>query len=53
LCWRLRARWTIRPWSDLIAQALERAAVRFDFGGKRTLMIRSVSEKQRPRRPAK
>ena len=38
---------------DLIAQALERAAVPFDFGGKRTLMIRAVSEKQRPRRPAK
>ena len=38
---------------DLIAQALERAAVPFDFGGKRTLTIRAATEKRRPRRPAK
>jgi hypothetical protein len=38
---------------DLIAEALERAVVPFDFTRKRKLMIRAVAEKQRPRRPAK
>jgi hypothetical protein len=38
---------------DLIAQALERSEVPFDFGGKRKLMIRAVAARQRPRRPAK
>jgi hypothetical protein len=38
---------------DLIAEALERAAVPFDFTRKRKLMIRAIAEKQRPRRPAK
>lgn len=38
---------------DLIAQALERAAVPFDFSQKRKLIIRAIAEKQRPRRPAK
>jgi hypothetical protein len=35
---------------DPIAQAPERAAAPFNFGGKRTLTIRTVSEMQRPRR---
>lgn len=38
---------------DLIAEALERAVVPFDFTRKRKLTIRAVAEKQRPRRPAK
>ena len=38
---------------ELIAQALERARVPFDFSQKRKLMIRAVAAKQRPRRPAK
>jgi hypothetical protein len=41
------------PVEDLIAEALERAVVPFDFARKRKLMIRAVAEKQRPRRPAK
>jgi hypothetical protein len=36
---------------DLIAEALERAVVPFDFTRKRKLTIRAVAEKQRPRRP--
>jgi hypothetical protein len=39
--------------ADLMAGALERAAVPIDFTGKRRLIIRSIAEKQRPRRPAK
>jgi hypothetical protein len=35
----------------LMDQALERAKVRMDPGRKRQLVIRSVSAKQRPRRP--
>jgi hypothetical protein len=38
---------------ELIAEALERAVVPFDFTRKRELMTRAVAEKQRPRRPAK
>ena len=38
---------------DLIAQALERAAVPLDFSQKRKLIVRAIAEKQRPRRPAK
>jgi hypothetical protein len=38
--------------ADLMAEALERAAVPIDFTGKRRLIIRSVAAKQRPRRPA-
>jgi hypothetical protein len=38
---------------DLIAEAVERAVVPFDFARKRELMIRAVAEKQRPRRPAR
>ena len=39
--------------ADLMAEALERAAVPIDFTGKRKLIIRSIAAKQRPRRPAK
>ena len=38
---------------DLIAQALERAKVPLDATAGRQLIIKSVSAKQRPRRPAK
>ncbi len=38
---------------ELIAEAVERAAVPFDFSKKRKLMIRAIAPKQRPRRPAK
>ena len=38
---------------DLIAVGLERARVPFDPEGDRQLIIKSVSAKQRPRRPAK
>jgi hypothetical protein len=38
---------------QLIAVAKERAKVRIDPGQKRTLIIKSVSKKQRPRKPAK
>lgn len=37
---------------DLIAQALELAAAPIDPARPRRLIIKSVSEKQRPRRPA-
>lgn len=37
---------------ELIAQALERARVPVDAKAKRRLVIKSVSAKQRPRRPA-
>ena len=36
---------------DLIAQAVERAAVPIDSSAKRKLTIRAVAAKQRPRRP--
>ena len=39
--------------ADLMAEALERAAVPIDSTGKRKLIIRSIAAKQRPRRPAK
>lgn len=35
----------------LIRAALERAAVRIDPAGRRRMMIKSISPKQRPRRP--
>jgi len=38
---------------ELIEEAVERAAVPFDFSQKRKLMIRAIAAKQRPRRPAK
>jgi hypothetical protein len=38
---------------DLIAQAVERAAVPIDSAQKRKMTIRAIAEKQRPRRPAK
>jgi hypothetical protein len=38
---------------DLIAQALERAPVPFDFTQKGKLTIRAIAPKQRSRRPAK
>jgi hypothetical protein len=38
---------------DLIAQALERAKMPLDPRTRRRLVIKSVSAKQRPRRPAK
>jgi hypothetical protein len=38
---------------DLIAVARERAKVRIDPGQKRKLIIKSVSKKQRPRKPGK
>jgi hypothetical protein len=37
---------------DLMAQALELAPKAIDAAGKRRLIIKSVAEKQRPRRPA-
>lgn len=37
---------------DLMAEALERAAVPIDRLQKRKLMIRAIAAKQRPRRPA-
>jgi hypothetical protein len=42
-----------RPIQALITAALERADVPFDPKGKRRLVIRSISAKQRPRRRAK
>jgi hypothetical protein len=41
------------PVRDLMAEAMERARVPFDPEGARRLVIRSISAKQRPRRPAK
>lgn len=38
---------------DLIARALESAAKAIDRTGKRRLIIKSISAKQRPRRPAR
>jgi hypothetical protein len=38
---------------ELTSVAMERAKVRFDAMQKRKLVIKSVSKKQRPRRPAK
>jgi len=38
---------------DLIAQALELAKVPLDLSSPRQLVIKSVSAKQRPRRPTK
>jgi hypothetical protein len=38
---------------ELIEEAMERAAVPFDFAQKRKMLIRAIAPKQRPRRPAK
>jgi hypothetical protein len=42
-----------KPVRALIDQALKKAGQPFKSGGKARIVIKSVSEKQRPRRPAK